>query len=249
MIFTLAARELKTLFLSPLAWSILAVAQVILGLLFLGRVEAVQTYQPQLLTMENAPGVTELVVPELFGNAAIILLLIVPLLTMRLLAEERRNRTLTLLFSAPISMSEIVLGKYLGVLGFLLLLVALIALMPLSLLLGAGLDMGMLLSAVVGLALLAAGFAAVGVFMSALTQHPALAAIGTFGVLLVFWILDLSGQGNTDANLLAYLSLFNHYQPFLKGVLKTTDVAYHLMLSATFLVLSVRRLDADRLGA
>ena len=152
MILTIALRELRTLFLSPLAWSILAVVQLLLAFLFLARVEMYQLYQPQLLALDNAPGVTEIVLPDLLGNAAIVLLLVVPLLTMRLIAEERRNKTLTLLVSAPVSMTEIVLGKYLGVLLFLLIVLALIALMPLSLLLGGGLDPGLLFSGLLGLA-------------------------------------------------------------------------------------------------
>ena len=251
MIFTIALRELRTLFLSPLAWSILAVVQLILAFLFLARVEMYQLYQPQLLALDNAPGVTEIVLPDLLGNAAIVLLLVVPLLTMRLIAEERRNRTLALLFSAPVSMTEIALGKYLGVLLFLLIVLALIAFMPLSLLLGGGLDPGLLFSGFLGLALLLAGFAAVGLFMSTLTQHPTVAAILTFGALLLFWILDWSGKGAEGAasgNLFAYLSLFNHYKPFLDGLFSSADAAYFALLIATFLVLSIRRLDADRLG-
>ncbi len=248
MIFTIGLRELKSLFLSPLAWSILAVMQLILAYLFLGRIELFQVYQPQLMAMDGAPGVTEVIMPDLLGNAAILLLLVVPLLTMRLMAEERRNRTLSLLFSAPLSMTEIVLGKFLGILFFLLILLILIALMPLSLLAGGGLDFGLLASGFLGLTLLLGGFAAVGLFMSSLTQYPTVAAISTFGALLLFWILDWSGQGMGGGNWLAYLSLFNHYKPFLEGVFDSGDAVYHLLLITTFLVLSIRRLDADRMG-
>lgn len=248
MIGIIAWREFKSLFASPLAWSVLAALQAILALMFLGRIELLQRYQGQLLALDNAPGVTELIVPELFGNAAIVLLLIVPLLTMRLIAEERRNRTLALLFSAPVSMTEIVLGKYCGVLLFMLVVVVLIALMPLSLLVGGTLDFGLLGSALLGLSFALAGFAAIGLFMSTLTQHPAVAAIAGFGALLLFWILDATGQGDTRASVLAYLSIFNHYQPFLRGVFSTADAAYYVLLVLTFLGLSIRRLDADRLG-
>ena len=248
MIFTIGLRELKSLFLSPLAWSILAVVQLILAYLFLGRIEIIQMYQAQLLAMDGAPGVTEIILPDLLGNAAIILLLVVPLLTMRLVAEERRNRTLSLLFSSPLSMTEIVLGKYLGILLFLLVLLVLIALMPLSLVAGARLDFGLLAASFLGLALLLAGFAAVGLFMSTLTQYTTVAAISTFGALLLFWILDWSGQGFAGGNWLAYLSLFNHYKPFLDGIFDSADAVYHVLLITTFLVLSIHRLDADRLG-
>lgn len=248
MIFTIGLRELKSLFLSPLAWSILAVVQLILAYLFLGRIEIIQMYQAQLMAMDGAPGVTEIILPDLLGNAAIILLLVVPLLTMRLVAEERRNRTLSLLFSSPLSMTEIVLGKYLGILLFLLVLLVLIALMPLSLLAGARLDFGLLAAGFLGLALLLAGFAAVGLFMSTLTQYTTVAAISTFGALLLFWILDWSGQGFAGGNWLAYLSLFNHYKPFLDGIFDSADAVYHVLLITAFLVLSIHRLDADRLG-
>jgi ABC-2 type transport system permease protein len=248
VIFTIGLRELKSLFLSPLAWSILAVVQLILAFLFLGRIQVIQVYRSQLMAAEGAPGVTEIILPDLLGNAAIILLLVVPLLTMRLVAEERRNRTLSLLFSAPLSMTEIVLGKFLGILLFLLLLLVLIALMPLSLIFGTHLDYGLMASGFLGLALLLASFAAVGLFMSTLTQYTTVAAISTFGALLLFWILDWSGQGFTGGNWLAYFSLFNHYKPFLDGIFDSADAVYHLLLITTFLVLSIHRLDADRLG-
>jgi len=248
VIFTIALRELRTLFLSPIAWAVLAVVQVILALLFLGRVEELHIYRSQLLAMENAPGVTELVVPPLFGTAAVILLFVIPLVTMRVIAEERRNRTLPLLLSAPVSMTEIVLGKYLGVLLFLLVVVVLLALMPLSLLFGGTIDYGLFGSALIGLTLTLASFAAVGVFMSTLTQHPAVAAVAGLGVLILFWILDISGQGDVRTNMLAYLSMFNHYQPFLRGVFDSGDAIYHALVVVTFLGLSIRRLDADRLG-
>lgn len=246
MIFTIAWRELRALFVSPLAWVVLAVVQLILGRLFSGQVNEVARAMPQLVALNSPWGITEIIVPDLLGSAAIVLLLIVPLLTMRLLSEERRHRTLPLLLSSPISMTEIVLGKYVGVLLFLLAVAALIMVMPLSLLLGGGLDMGLVLSGFLGLALVLASFAAVGVFVSTLTQHPIVAAIGAFGALLLFWILDAGGQGGSGV--FAYLSLFNHYQPFLRGVFDSADAAYHVLLIATFLVLSIRRLDAERLG-
>ena len=247
MILTLARHELRRLFLSPLAWTILAVVQLILAWMFLSNIEYYQLMQSQMLGMEGEHGVTEAVVAPLFGNSAVVLLLIVPLVSMRLITEERRNKTLALLFSAPLSMTEIVLGKYLGLVSFLGLQILLIALMPLSLLLGGGLDFGLFASGLFGLTLLLAGFAAVGLFMSTLTQHQTVAAVGTFGVLLLFWILDWAGAGQ-GGGVLASLSLLNHYEPFLKGVFDTRDAVFHLLFIATFLTLSVRRLDMDRLG-
>jgi ABC-2 type transport system permease protein len=247
MIFTLARHELRRLFLSPLAWTILAVVQVVLAFLFLANLEYFAQLQPRLAAMGSEHGVTEIVVAQLLGNAGVILLLVTPLVSMRLISDERRHRTLSLLYSAPLSMAEIVLGKYLGLLAFLGILLALIALMPLSLLAGGALDTGLFLSCLLGLALLLACFAAAGLFMSSLTQHQTVAAVGGFGILLLFWLLDWSGAG-AESGTLAYLSLQNHYEPFLRGVFDTRDVAYLLLFIITFLALTVRRLDMDRLG-
>jgi ABC-2 type transport system permease protein len=247
MILTIARRELRSLFLSPLAWVILGVVTFILGWLFLARLDVYLGLQSRLLAAGSPIGVTEAVGAALFGNAAVVLLLVVPLITMRLVSEERRNRTLSLLFSAPVSMTEIVLGKYLGILGFLAVVVILVALMPLSLLAGGQLDFGMLGSGILGLALLLAAFAAVGLFMSTLTQYPTIAAVATFGVLLLSWVLDWSG-GGASSGVLGYLSLLNHYEPFLKGVFDSSDAAFNLLFATTFVILSIRRLDADRLG-
>jgi ABC-2 type transport system permease protein len=248
MALTIAARELRTLFLSPLAWSILGVIQIILGYMFLAQVDYYLMVQPRIAAMEDAPGVTDLVVAPLFGNAGVILLLVTPLLTMRLISEERRNRTLSLLFTAPVSMTEIIVGKYLGIFSFLLLMVGMILLMPLSLLVGGGLDFGKLASCALALILLLAGFAAVGLYISALANHPTVAAVSTFGALLLFWIIDWtsSAEGGTGG-LLQYLSILRHYEGLLKGLVSTTDLVYFLLFTLTFLVLSVHRLDNDRL--
>ncbi len=247
MIASIAWLELKRLFLSPLAWAILAVVQVILGFMFLANLNYYFLMQSRMMAAGSTPGITEVIVAPLLANSAIVLLLATPLISMRLIAEERRNRTLPLLLSAPATMTQIVLGKYFGLLGFLWLIVAVTALMPLSLLAGGTLDYGMFAAGLLGLLLLLAGFAAVGLFMSTLTQHQLIAAMATFGALLLFWILDWAGAGE-GTGALSYMSLLNHYEPLLRGVFDSSDVVYLVLFVVTFLVLSVRRLDMDRLG-
>ena len=249
MIFTIAARELRSLFLSPLAWAVLAVVQFILAFIFLSLVDNYLAWQPQLAAIEGVGGVTDLIVAPVFADAAIVLLLVAPLMTMRVLSEERRNRTLSLLFSAPVSMTEIVIGKYLGVFAFFLILLTLLALMPLSLLAGTDLDLGKLSAGVLGLALLLAAFAAIGLFMSSLTEQPTIAAIGTFGLLLLLWIINWAGDSGSQASgLFAYLSMQRHSEMLRSGLVNSTDIAYYLLVIILFLVLSIRRLDADRLS-
>mgnify|MGYP001818791751 CR=1 FL=1 len=248
MILTIAGRELRSLFLSPLAWAILAVVQLIFGYLFAAQIEAYLYVQPQLAAIEGAPGVADIIIAPLLADAAIVLLLITPLVTMRVLSEERRNRTLSLLFSAPVSMTEIVAGKYLGMLAFFLILLGMLALMPLSLSAGTQLDLGKLAAGLMALALLLGAFSAIGLYMSALTEQPTVAAVSTFGLLLLLWIVDWAGSSQSGAsNLLAYLSMLRHYEPLLKGLFNSTDIIYYLLVIVLFLGLSIRRLDAQRL--
>ena len=248
MIMVIAARELRSLFLSPLAWTLLAVIQGLLAWMFLLLVDDFRALQGRLASLDNAPGVTDLVAAPLFQVAAWVLLLLVPLLTMRLFSEERRTRTLDLLLSAPVALSEIVLGKYLGVLAFLLLTIAVIALMPLALALGATLDVGKLLAGLLGLSLLTAAASAAGVYLSTLTTQPAVAAIATMGLLLALWMVDAASTvPGTTGDLFGYVSLRRHYDAFLLGLFDSADLAYYLLFSAAFLGLAIRRLDDLRL--
>jgi len=175
-----------------------------------------------------------------------LLLLITPLITMRVLSEERRNRTLSLLFSAPISMTEIIVGKYLGVLSFILILVGMLALMPLSLLVGTDLDLGKLAAGLLGLTLVVSAFTAIGIFMSSLTEQPTVAAITTFGLLLLLWIIDWAGNSGAPASgLLAYLSVLHHYESLLKGLFSSVDVIYYLLITILFLGCFSASVSAD----
>ncbi len=248
MIWTIASRELKNLFLSPLAWTILAILQLIVAYLFLSQLDTYMLLQPRLAGIEGAPGVTDIVAAPLFQTIGFLMLLIAPAITMRVFSDEKRNRTLSLLLSAPVSMTDIVIGKFLGLTLFCFILLLMLAVMPLSLSVGADLDLGKLAAGLLGLALLFASFTAIGVFMSSLTEQPVVAAISTFGLLLLFWIIDWSRSGEQQVSeLFRYLSLQSHLQSFLKGLFSSADVAYYLLLITTFLILGIRRLDQQRL--
>ncbi len=247
MIRTIISKELRTLFTSPLAWVVLAFLQIILAWIFLTRVDYFITVQPQLARVPNAPGLTEIAIVPMFGIASIILMMSVPLLTMRLIAEERRNRTMTFLMSAPVSMTQIVLGKFLATFIFLAIVCALIAGMALSLLAGGKLDYGLLFANLIGLLLLTGSFAAIGLFVSCLTTHPVVAAIGTLAVLLVLWLINIAASDPGSA--VHLFSLLKHFEGFMNGAIAVTDLIYFALLTAVFLILSIRRLDADRLRA
>lgn len=247
MILTIAGRELRSLFLSPLAWSILGILQGVLAYLFLAQVQRFLSVQDKLSAVDNAPGFTLLIIPPFYADAAIVLLLATPLLTMRAISEERRNKTLALLQAAPLSNTQIILGKAFGVYAFLLLSIVLTAAMPLSLALAGGLDFGLLFSNVLALALLALLFTSVGLFTSCLTRYPVLAALGGTGLLLLLWLLDWSaGIAQRDNALLQYLSLFAHFRNLQSGLIDSSDILYFLIVSAIFSLLSINRLENQR---
>lgn len=241
--------ELRRLFTSPLAWSVLALVQFILAWVFLlGLNEYLTQIQPMLVGNPNAPGMTDIVVANLYLWAGVIMLAVMPVVTMRSFAEERMNQTMTLLTSAPISSFEIVIGKYLALLFLTGLMVLMISLMPLSLALGTTLDFGKIIAAMLGLWLLLASFSAAGMFLSSLTRQPIIAAVMSFGLLLFLVILYMSGSSQSSSSaLFIYLSHFSHFLSFLEGLFDSSDLIYYLLFIATFVILTIRKLDNDRL--
>lgn len=240
-------KELKTLFLSPLAWVIMALVQLIVSYQFLAHLESFLQLQGKMALQEKNLGVTDLVIAPLMAGVALVLLLITPLLTMRLISEERKNQTLTLLMSAPIPMYSIILGKFLSIVLFQVLMLLVISLMPLSLYWGTQIDMGQLVTAILGLSLALSAFAAAGLYLSTLTAQPVVAAISGFGLLLILWLLSWGIQTESGFSLLAYLSLLTHLEPFLYGTFSSADVIYFVLFIVFFLVLAIKRLDVYRL--
>jgi ABC-2 type transport system permease protein len=239
----IAMRELRSLFLTPLAWVLLSVAEFLLAYVFLRLLQAFGQTQGQLQALPGAPGVTRLVAMPLFETCAFILMLLVPILTMRALAQERHTQTLTLLLSAPVSAMDIVLGKYLGVLGFVLIVVALAVLMPVTLYAGTTLDHGQLLAGILGLVLVAGTFVAVGMLASALSTQPAMAAALAFAILALLWMLD---WGAERSGLFSYLSVLTHLRVLLRGIVDTQDIMYFLILSGGCVYFSARRIETLR---
>ncbi len=244
MIRLIAMREMRSLFAMPSTWFVLAVLQFIFAWFFLARLEAFLEIQPQLATLANPPGVTITVAAPLFNTAALLLMMLVPMFTMRLIAEERRNQTLTLLLAAPLSGRHIVLGKFFGLLFFLLALLTAVPLMLYTLALGTHLDHGLLLANCIGLILLTASYVALGLYVSSLTTQPVIAAIGALAVLAGLWLADI---GATAADSPWHqLSPLYHFQNFNAGLLDSRDAAFFLLFTTVFLLLTMKRLHNNR---
>jgi len=249
----IARHEFSRLFVSPLAWTLLALTQLLTGVLFALSLSDI-SLNPQRLGEYD--GVSEVVGAGLFRFATLVLLLVVPLLTMRLFAEERKTGSLELMLAAPAPLTALVGGKFMGVMGYLTLMLALIGAMPLSLIAFTPLDIGLLASGLIGLWLVMASFTAIGLFVSALTREPTLAAVTTLGALLLLWLLYavstmdwqpvLLGHTVALADTARALSLIGHHDALLRGVFSSADVLYFVIFSVCFLALAVVRLDMDR---
>lgn len=243
-VITIARNEIRRLYLSPLAWILMALIQFLLAIVFF---TLLNNYQ-QLGANKGVLGITNYVVAGDLQSAGLIILLTAPFLTMRLFSEERRSGTLNLLLSAPLTITQLVLGKYLGMIGFQVCLLVLIALMPLSLYLGTSIDPGQFACGLLGLFLLMSAITAIGLFMSTLSRQPAVAAASTFGVVFLLWIIHLAGaSGNEHVSaIFSYLSLLQHFNNLLSGMFSSVDVIYYLLVICTFILLGIWRLDALR---
>jgi ABC-2 type transport system permease protein len=248
-IVTIGLMDLKRLFVSPLAWITLALALFILAWIFLlGVDEYLTQVKPMSTNLDDPPGISALLLSALYSWAGMIMLAIMPLLTMRQLAEERMQQTLVLLKAAPISNTKIVLGKYLSSLIFIVIFILLLGLMPLSLVIATALDWGQFFAANLGLFLLLASFAAAGLFLSSLTRQAISAAVLTFGFLLFLLLLYISGNSqNTASNLFIYLSHYSHFLSFQSGLFDTSDIAYYCLFIISFIVLTIKKLENERL--
>jgi ABC-2 type transport system permease protein len=250
-IWAIFKKEMRLYFTSPVAWVVFTIFLLIAGYFFYS-IFAFFTLASMQSAMNPQMGrdlnVTDSVMRPLFSNISVILLLLMPLVTMRLFAEERRSGTIELLLTYPVRDGAVLAGKYLAALGLYAIMIALTLLYPGIVVYFARLEWGPILTGYLGLLLMGATFIAVGVFASSLTENQIVAAITTFGALLIFWILGWSADyaGGTAGKVLQFLSILEHNDSFSKGVLDTKDVLYYLNFTVLALFLTLRSLEARR---
>lgn len=245
-VLSIARTESRRIFVSPLAWAVLAVIQVILGVFFVLYLDAYA--QAVQMSANVHMGVSDYIGGGLYSTANVVLLLVIPLMTMRLFSEERKSGSITLLLSSPSSLIEVVVGKYLGLLTFLVAEIVLLGGMSLTLLAGTDLDLGRIFAGLLGLLLMMMAFGAAGLFVSTLTREPVIAAIVSFGLLLLLWVLQAAAHVHSlpFAQGIANLSLVTHFENLRRGIVSTADLVYYALFVVFFLWLAVLRLDMER---
>jgi len=248
MIFSIALREFKNLLNSLLAWVIMSGISIIVFLIF---VTLIKAYTENPNNSLSGQGVTGTIASTIFYFYSYLFILIAPMLSMRSFSSEFKNKTSQLLFSAPINMYEIVLGKCLGLYLFTLLISLIPISITLSLMFGSQLDSGLYLSSLLGFILVSFTFITIGVFASSITEHIGLAALGSVGIILsLFWLVELMASLIKIESLqavLQYLSISEHAAPFYNGQINGTDIVYFILIISSFIVLTIRRLDSYRM--
>lgn len=250
-IFTICQRELRSYFASPVAYGVMAFFAFLAGIFFFAIVTAFVRYSLTSQMGRGAPplDVNEIVIRQFLMNIAVINIFLLPMLTMRLFAEEKRSGTIELLATSPIRDIEIILGKWLAAVLLYALLLA-ISMLDVALLFAFGHpDIRPILVGYLGLLLQGGALIAIGTFISALTKNQIIAGVGTFATALVLWIIEwlTTSQTGVWAKIVGYLSIVQHFEPsFSKGVLDTKDIVFYVSMIVLGLFLTSRALESLR---
>ena len=254
-LWAIYTKELRSYFVSPVAYVIAGVFLFLSGYLFRNILMqfnfwCIQFSQRAQFMQGGMPNLNlnEMVVTQFFGVMDFIWLLVVPMLTMRLLAEEKKNGTMELLMTSPISTVEILLGKFFACLTLYMTIVALTLVYCGILELYGDPDWGPIWSAYLGYLLLGGTFIGVGMLASSVTENQIVAVLLAFGALLMLWLIDWSASfaGPTAAKVLQYLSIIRHLQDFQRGVIDTSDVVFYLSFIFFSLFVTTRVLESRR---
>jgi ABC-2 type transport system permease protein len=249
-IWTIAYRDFRSYFTSPIAYILIAGFLAIMGWMFFFNLSYFNLQNLQAMQMNIGKGIsiTDGIVRPLYGNMNVIFLFLVPFITMRLLAEERKNATIQLLLTAPVTLTEIILGKFLSSFLLVLTMLGLTAVYPLVLVWTGNPDLGPIALSYLGTALLVGCYLSFGLLFSAMTENQIVAGALTFAFGLFFWLINWASQsvGSTWGDVLNYMSLINHFNQFSQGVLNSTDVIFYLSFIGLGLFLTHRVLDSFR---
>ena len=232
-VLAIMKKELQSYFYSPIAYIVFASFLLIVGYLFW-----IVLVTSKMATLE-----------PLLYNASFVLLLASPVMTMRLLSEERKGKTMELLLTSPISPTQIILGKYLASMVLYLVLIVLTFQYPLILSrYSGGLDLGPVYSGYIGLILLSSAFVSLGLFASSLSENQVVSAMLSFGGLMLFWIFGWAKHAfdNWFGHMLGSLSIFDRYSDFLRGIVDSGNLIFFVVFTFIWLFLATRVLESER---
>ncbi len=249
-VIAIAQKELKSYFASPIAYIVIGLWALLYGYFFVAILGFFVRQSMQMMQMQGpqAMNVNQQLIRPLLQNVTILVLFLMPMVTMRTYAEEKRSGTIELLLTSPVTDFQIIMGKFFGAVALYVIMLA-VTLVHLALLFIYGNpEWKPIFTAYIGLLLLGSCFISLGLLISSLTKNQIVAGMVTFAVFLMLWVITWIGSfsGPTVDKLTQYLSIIDHYDDFGKGVLDTTHVIYYLSFITFGLFLTAKSVDSER---
>jgi len=250
----LVKKEIRMYFYSPLAYVIMGVFLFITGVIFTKFVYIYMQQNMSQMRFQGNQGITlDKLASYFYQNMIFILCFVTPFLTMRLFAEEKRQHTMELLFTAPLKNGELVLGKFFAAFSLMAIMISLSFLYLFFMVIYGSPDLPVIFSTYLGMFLALACYVSIGALISALTSSQTVAAVWTFLVLLLLWLLQSIGQGVTASVMgiewgpvLVYLSPLGHFNAFSEGLIHIKDVIYFVSFTAVMLFFTHRVVESHR---
>jgi ABC-2 type transport system permease protein len=253
-IWTITRKELNSYFHSPIAYIVLTVFAVIFGYFFVSilsifvRQSMMASQYAEMYGQPMHMNVNEMVIRPLLMNVSVISLFLVPMITMRLFAEEKRSGTIELLMTSPVTDLQIILGKFFAALLLYAVLLAMTLFFFLIVFHYGNPDWKPLLAGYLGLLLLGGCFMSLGIMLSTLTRNQLVAGMLTFGLFLMLWVIDWVSDYSTGTvgQVASYLALTTHLENYAKGVIDLRDTVYYLSVIGLGLFLTARSVESVR---
>jgi ABC-2 type transport system permease protein len=251
MAWIIAKRDLGSFFNSPIFYVVTTVFLLIYSFIFFNILNffSFQSFQAgQMQAMGVNLNLNEMVIEPSFHNMSVILMMIIPIITMRSFADEKKMKTFRLLLSSPVHLREIIVGKFLACMVVVTVMVLISSYSIGFLFLLGEPELGPIVTGYLGILLMAGCYVSVGVFASSLTDNQIVAAVLTFGFSLFMWVIGWGAQatGSTAGQVLQFLSIVEHMEHFLKGLVDTSDLVYYFSFIFLSLFLCHRVLDSNR---
>lgn len=249
--WTIVKRDLTGFFMSPVFYAMATIFLILTGLLFFSNI---LVYQQISFSVSQSPYVSQslTIANDFFrpfaAQFAVILLFFMPILTMRSFSEEKRNGTLELLLTYPVSDIQAISGKFCAVCLAMIAILSITLIYPIMLIMWSEPELGPIVTCYVGVLGIVAMFAAIGVFASAMTENQIVAALLAFGLNLVFWMIGWASPESSGLlhDTLTHLSLITHFEPMIKGIFRLTDIVYFFTGTLLFLFLTGQVLESRK---
>ncbi len=247
-VFAIAQKELRSYFASPIAYVIIGLFALLFGYFFYAYLNFFVQQSQQMMMSGGTANINQHMIRMVLLNSAVIILFIMPMITMRTYAEEKRSGTIELLLTSPVTDVQIILGKFLGAMGLYAAMLAVTLLYMAILFVYGNPEWKPVATGYLGLLLMGGCFISVGLLISSLTKNQIVAGVLTFAVFLMLWVISWIGENAspTTREIVNYLSITEHFDDFARGVIDTKHLVYYLSFITFGLFLTAKSVDSER---